>query len=80
MGSGSGRPANFCVDLARGFLDTCLHEKGKAMAVEKVSGDGTHWPASHIAWPPGHHLVSDNLGQVGGAPPWPYKYPHTGES
>jgi hypothetical protein len=50
------------------------------MAVEKVSGDGTHWLAGHIAWPPGHHLVSDNLDQVGGAPPWPYKYPHTGES
>jgi hypothetical protein len=38
MGSGGGQPANFCVGFARGFLDMCLHEKGKTMAVEKVSG------------------------------------------
>jgi hypothetical protein len=39
-------------------LDTCLHEKGKAMAVEKVGGAQTHWPAKHMARPAGHHLVS----------------------
>jgi hypothetical protein len=33
-----GRPARFYVCLARGFAHTCLHEKGKAKAVEKVSG------------------------------------------
>jgi hypothetical protein len=68
-----GRLANLWVGSDQNFLDTCLHEKGKAMAVEKVSGSRTHWPA-------GHHLVSYRLGQVSGAPPWPYKYPHTSES
>jgi hypothetical protein len=33
-----GRPARFYVGLARGFMPTCLHEKGKAKAVEKVGG------------------------------------------
>jgi hypothetical protein len=87
MGSGGGwlakshgRLANFCVGLARGFLDTCLHKKGKTMVVEKVSGGQTHWPAGHVARPAGCHLVSYHLGQVSGAPPWPYKYPPTGES
>jgi hypothetical protein len=28
----------FYVGLARGFMHTCLHEKGKAKAVEKVDG------------------------------------------
>jgi hypothetical protein len=32
------RLARFYVSLARGFMHTCLHEKGKAMAVEKVGG------------------------------------------
>jgi hypothetical protein len=77
---GGGQSANVCIDLARGFLDTCLHDKGKAMAVEKVSGGQTHWPAGHVARPLGHHLASYRLSQVGGAPPWPYKYPDTGES
>jgi hypothetical protein len=61
--------------LARGFLDTCLHEKGNAMAVEKVGRGQTHWPTGHVARPTGRHLVSYCLGHVGGAPPWPYKYP-----
>jgi hypothetical protein len=50
------------------------------MAVEKVNGGQTHWPASHVARPVGRHLASNHLGQVGGAPPWPYKYPLTDES
>jgi hypothetical protein len=51
VGPGGGRSANFCVSLAQGFLNTCLDEKGKAMAVEKVGGGRTHWPASHVARP-----------------------------
>jgi hypothetical protein len=38
VGLGGGRPGRFYVSLARGFVDTCLHEKGKAKAVEKVGG------------------------------------------
>jgi hypothetical protein len=45
------------------------------MAVEKVGGGQTHWPAGHVARPTGRHLVSYRLSQVGGAPQWPYKYP-----
>jgi hypothetical protein len=30
------RSARFYVGLAHSFMDTCLHEKGKAKAVEKV--------------------------------------------
>jgi hypothetical protein len=33
-----GRPARFYVGLGWRFVDMYLHEKGKAMAVEKVSG------------------------------------------
>jgi hypothetical protein len=33
-----GWPARFYVSLAHGFMHTCLHKKGKAKAVEKVSG------------------------------------------
>jgi hypothetical protein len=50
------------------------------MAVEKVSGACTQRSASHVARPAGCHMASYCLGQVGGAPPWPYKYPPTGES
>jgi hypothetical protein len=50
------------------------------MAVEKVNGGQTHWLAGHMARPAGHHLVSYCLGQVGGAPTCPYKYPPTSES
>jgi hypothetical protein len=71
----AGRPANFYVGSDKNFVDTCLHEKGKAKAVKKVDGGQTHWPASHMAWPPGLHLVCYRLGQVSGALPWPYKYP-----
>jgi hypothetical protein len=45
------------------------------MAVEKVGGGRTHWPVGHMARLVGRHLVSYHLRQVGGAPPWPYKYP-----
>jgi hypothetical protein len=31
------------VSLARDFVPTCLHEKGKAMSVEKVGGGRTTW-------------------------------------
>jgi hypothetical protein len=58
-------------------MDTSLHEKGKAKAVKKGSGGQTHWPPGHVAWPSIHYLVSYRLGQVGGAPPRPYKYPTT---
>jgi hypothetical protein len=44
------------------------------MAVEKVSGGQTHWSASHMVRPASRHLVSYRFTQVGGAPPWPYKY------
>jgi hypothetical protein len=50
------------------------------MAVAKVGGGQTHWPASHMARPDGRHMVSYRLGQEGGALPWPYKYPPAGES
>jgi hypothetical protein len=33
-----GRPARFYVGLDCDFVHTCLHEKGKAKAVEKVGG------------------------------------------
>jgi hypothetical protein len=36
--------------LAHGFVDTCLHEKGKGKAVEKVSGGLSTPLAGHVAW------------------------------
>jgi hypothetical protein len=42
-----GQPARFSVTLARGFMHTCLHEKGNAKVVEKVGGGRTTWPAGH---------------------------------
>jgi hypothetical protein len=59
------RSARFYVNLARGFVHTCLHKKGKAKAVEKVSGGQITWSASHVARPAGHHLVSYQLNQDG---------------
>jgi hypothetical protein len=50
------------------------------MAVEKVGGGRTYWPAGHVARPVGCDMVSYRLGQVGGASPWLYKYPPTDES
>jgi hypothetical protein len=64
MDPGGCRPARFYVSLARGFMHTCLHEKGKAKAVEKVSGGQTTWAAGHVARPADHHLVSYRLNQV----------------
>jgi hypothetical protein len=58
VGLGGGRPARFYVSLSCGFVQMCLHEKGKAKAVEKVGGGQTTWPAGQLAWPVGHHLVS----------------------
>jgi hypothetical protein len=73
-----GWPARFYVSLARGYMHTCLHKKGKAKAVEKVGGGQTKWPAGHVARPAGHHLVSYQLNQVGNPSLNPYKYPSTG--
>jgi hypothetical protein len=42
-------------------MDMCLYEKEKAMAVDKVGGSQTHWPADHVARPAGCHLVSYRL-------------------
>jgi hypothetical protein len=56
-------------------MDTCLHEKEKAKAVEKGGGSRSTRPAGHVASPADRHLVSYHLGQVGGAPPRPYKNP-----
>jgi hypothetical protein len=85
VGPGGGRQARyhsrlarFFVALARGFVHTCLHEKGKAKAVETVCGDRTTWPASHVAGPAGHHLVSNQLNQVSDPSLDPYKYPSIG--
>jgi hypothetical protein len=72
-----GQPANFYVGSNQNFMDTYLQEKEKAKAVKKVGGGQTHWPTGHVAWPPGHHLVSYRLGQDGGACPRPYKYAPT---
>jgi hypothetical protein len=33
-----GQPCRFYVSLVRDFMHTCLHEKGRTMAVEKVDG------------------------------------------
>jgi hypothetical protein len=59
-----GRPARFYVGLARSFVHTCLHEKEKAKAVEKVGGGQTTWLADHVARPGSHHLASYQLNQV----------------
>jgi hypothetical protein len=53
-----GRPARFYVSLAHSFVHTCLHEKGKAKAMEKDGGGRTTWPISHVGRPADHHLVS----------------------
>jgi hypothetical protein len=55
-------------------MDTGLHEKRKAKAVEKGSGSRSTQRAGHMARLVGRHLVSYHLSQVSGAPPRPYKY------
>jgi hypothetical protein len=76
----ASQPTHFWVGSDENFLDTCLHKNGKVVAVVKVGGDWTHWLADQVARPAGHHLAGYHLGQVGGGPPWPYKYPPTSES
>jgi hypothetical protein len=61
--------------LAHGFVDTCLHEKRKAKAVKKGSGNRSTRLAGNVARLADLHLVIYDLGQVGGALPRPYKYP-----
>jgi hypothetical protein len=70
--------AMFYVGLARGFVHTCLHEKGKAKAVVKVSGSQNTWLASHVARLADQHLVSYQLNQVSNPSLAPYKYPSIG--
>jgi hypothetical protein len=41
--------ARFYIGLAHGFVHMCLHEKGKAKAVEKVDEGQTTWPAGDVA-------------------------------
>jgi hypothetical protein len=72
-----GRPARFYVGLSRGFVHTCLHGKGKAKAVEKVSGGRITWSADHVARLAGHHLASYLFNQVSNPSLDPYKYPST---
>jgi hypothetical protein len=75
-----GRLAKFCVSLACAFMHTCLHENGKAKAVDKVYGGRTTWSSGHVARLAGHHLVSYRLNQVGNPSLDLYKYPSTGEN
>jgi hypothetical protein len=44
----------------------------------KVGGGQTPWLASHVAGPPGHHLVCYRLNQVSNPTLDPYKYSPTG--
>jgi hypothetical protein len=39
-------------------MDTCLHDMGKAKAVEKVGAGLSTWPASHVACPADRHMAS----------------------
>jgi hypothetical protein len=52
-------------------METCLHEKRKAKAVEKSGGSCSTRLAGHVARLAGRYLVSYRLGQVGGAPHGP---------
>jgi hypothetical protein len=52
VGSGGGQSARFYVGLVHGFVHTCLHEKGKVMAVDKVGGGRTTWPAGNPSLDP----------------------------
>jgi hypothetical protein len=71
-------PARFYVGLARGFVHTFLHEKGKAKAVDKVGRGRPTWPAGHVARPAEHHLATYQLNHVGNPSLDPYKYRSTG--
>jgi hypothetical protein len=50
--------ARFYVGLARSFMVTCLHEKGKAKAVEEVGRGLSIRLAGQVAWLTGLHLVT----------------------
>jgi hypothetical protein len=52
--------------------------EGTAMVADKVGGGQTHWLFGHLARPVITWLVTTSAKY--GAPPWPYKYPHIGES
>jgi hypothetical protein len=78
VGKSLGRPARFYVGLAHGFVHTCLHEKGKAKAVEKVSEGQTKWPTGHIARLADHYFASYQFNQVSNHSLDPYKYHSTG--
>jgi hypothetical protein len=78
VGPGGGRPARFYVGLGYGFVHMCLHKKGRAKVVEKVSGGRTTWLAGHMARPTGHHFVSYRLNRVDNPSLDPYKDSSTG--
>jgi hypothetical protein len=60
--------------LSQFSLHLCGH-----MSIREEEGQGSGSrstrPTSHVARPVGRHLACSRLGQVGGAPPRPYKYP-----
>jgi hypothetical protein len=66
-----GRPARVSGGLAWAFITTCLHEEKP----KSVDGAPPGRPASHVVWPPDHHLAPNRPLQVGGGPIHPYKYP-----
>jgi hypothetical protein len=70
--------ARFYVGLACDSVHMCLHEKGKAKAVEKICGGQITWPTGHVVRLVGHHLASYRLNEVGNPSLDPYKYPCTG--
>jgi hypothetical protein len=70
-----GRLAKSYVGSSRGFMDTYLHKKRKAKVVEKGVGSHSTRSTGHVARPAGRHLLRYRIGQVGGAPSRPYKYP-----
>jgi hypothetical protein len=81
VGLGGGRPASFWVSSGQNFLDTCLHEKGKAMAAEKVGGCRTHWPAGRSCGLATRLPLSELPPRPSRwGSPWPYKYPYRWKS
>jgi hypothetical protein len=72
-----GRPVRLYIGLACGFVHT-RQNKGKAKAVEKISGGQTTCLVNNVARPVGHHMVSFQLNHVGNPSLDPYKHPSTG--